>query len=86
MTIKAILRNGLIEPIEPLPAGWADGQELVVEDPTLEVNDVKLDEWARDLQTGAEHVGEEEHDRFRQALVDIERESKETVRREWGLP
>ena len=31
MTIKAVLRHGVIEPVEPLPTGWVEGQELVVE-------------------------------------------------------
>ena len=35
MTIKAVLRHGVIQPIEPLPPDWADGQELVVEEPNL---------------------------------------------------
>jgi hypothetical protein len=34
MTIKAILHNGSIPPLEPLPSQWSDGQELVVEDPS----------------------------------------------------
>ena len=31
MTIRAILRHGIIQPIEPLPPAWAEGQELVTQ-------------------------------------------------------
>jgi len=86
MTIKAILRNGVIQPIEPLPQNWADGQELVVEDPQMDAAPLEIEKWSRELEAAAAKVPAEEHDRFRRAMADIERESKEAVRREWGLP
>jgi hypothetical protein len=85
MTIKAILRDGLIQPLEPLPSDWTEGQELIVEEPAEAERSALIDEWARDLEAAAVQVPAEEHDRFRQALSDVERDSKEAVRREWGL-
>jgi hypothetical protein len=85
MTIKAILRDGRIQPLEPLPPDWTDGQELVVEEPDLAGTEAQVDQWATDLEAAAARVPTEEHDRFRQALSEIERESKDSVRREWGL-
>ena len=84
MTIKAILRNGSIEPVEPLPAEWAEGKELLVEDGEA-ANAGNVEAWARELDTAVSQVAAEEHDRFRKALEDVELESKEAVRREWGL-
>jgi hypothetical protein len=86
MTIKAILRNGRIQPLEPLPSDWADGQELVVEQPELADTGAPVADWARDLDAATAQLPAEEHDRFRQALDEIERDSKDAVRREWGLP
>jgi len=86
MTIKAILRNGLIQPVEPLPPDWTEGQELVVEDPEVAVAASEVEQWSREIEAAAAKLPAEEHDRFRRAMDDIERESKETVRREWGLP
>jgi len=86
MTIKAILRNGLIQPLEPLPATWGEGQELVVEEPEAMGAAVRLEDWAKDLDAAAGKVPASEHERFRQALEEIERESKEAVAREWGMP
>jgi hypothetical protein len=85
MTIKAILRDGHIQPLEPLPPGWAEGQELVVEEPDLAGSEAQINGWAEDLEAAAARLPAEEHDRFWQALNDIERESKDAVRREWGL-
>jgi hypothetical protein len=84
MTIKAILRNGSIEPVEPLPADWAEGKELLVEDGES-ANAGNVEAWARELDAAVSLVAPEEHDRFRKALDDLELESKDAVRREWGL-
>jgi hypothetical protein len=85
MTIKAILRDGRIQPLEPLPPDWTDGQELVIEDPEVAAAEGQLDQWAKELQTNTSRLPAEEHDRFRGALTDVERESKDAIRREWGL-
>ena len=86
MTIKAVLRQGVIQPIEPLPPDWADGQELVVEGPKPARADAEIDQWARELDAAAAQIPAEEHDRFLQALDQIERESKEAVRKQWAQP
>lgn len=86
MTIKAILHDGRIQPLEPLPPGWADGQELVVEEPDWAGAEAPVDQWARDLEAATAQLPVEEHERFRRALVEHEHESKDAVRRQWGLP
>jgi len=83
MTIKAVLRNGHIEPLEPLPSDWIEGQELLVEQPAPELQE-QVDQWARDLESAAQRVPAEEHDRFQKALEEMRREGKEAMRREWG--
>ncbi len=51
MTIRAVLRHGVIEPIEPLPQGWADGQELLVEEP----HPASANEEIHPMGTGTRH-------------------------------
>lgn len=85
MTIKAVLHNGHIQPLEPLPPNWVEGQELVVEQHEGNGLAVQIIEWANELDATTAAVPEEEHDRFGKALEEIERESKEAIRREWGL-
>ncbi len=84
MTIKAILRDGRIQPIEPLPPDWAEGQELLIEEPELSERATEIQRWAKELEDSTA-IPEEEHDRLELALKEIERESKDTVRQEWGL-
>jgi hypothetical protein len=84
MTIKAVLRDGVIQPVEPLPPDWADGQELVVEGPKSARAEAQITQWAHELDAATAQIPQEEHDRFLRALDQIERESKEAVRREWS--
>lgn len=85
MTIKAIVRNGFIEPLEPLPPDWAEGKEVLIGDLLL-AGAEDLEAWARELEATATELPAEEHDLFRKALDDIEHQSKDAVRREWSIP
>ena len=86
MTIRAILRQGVIQPLEALPADWGEGQELVVEEPRGERAAGEIGQWAREMDAGVAQIPAEEHDRFLHALDEIERQSKDAVRKEWGAP
>jgi hypothetical protein len=85
MTIKAVLRQGVIQPVEPLPPGWGEGQELVVEEPAASRADAEIGQWAQEMDAATAQIPAEEHERFLKALDEIERESKEAVRKQWGL-
>jgi hypothetical protein len=84
--IRAILENGLIRPAEPIPPDWQDGQELVVDRRGSTSDPADIDRWAREMDEGAQAITAEDAVAFERALVDVERESKDAVRREWGLP
>jgi len=83
MTIKAVIQNGRIEPLEPLPTDWLEGQEVVVESEVPQTAS-EIDQWSSDLEAAAARLPLEDHQRFIEALDEIERESKEAMRREWG--
>lgn len=84
--IKANVRNGAIELQGPLPADWKDGRDLViaqVAEPADGATDVEA--WAEDVESAMAEIPSEDHDLFEAALAEHERESKESVRRQWGL-
>jgi hypothetical protein len=87
MTIKVILRDGRIQPLEPLPTHWSEGQELVVEQPGRLGTEAEIIEWDKEIEAEARWISAEEsageHDRFQRTLEEIERESKRVVKREW---
>jgi hypothetical protein len=76
MTIKAIVRDGRIEPLEPLPADWLDGQELVVEQPEPSDDPAEIERWAKELEESTAKIPPEEHERFERAMEQFEWESK----------
>jgi hypothetical protein len=84
--VKAVVSQGEIRPLEPLPADWQDGQRLRVEkadDGETPVDQIDRDfnELARLCET-SEFADEEQLER---ALQVAHRQAKEQVRRHMGL-
>jgi len=83
--IRAVVKNGVILPMEPLPSGWNEGHSVVVE----ELNETadSLEKWASDMNAlTAELADPEEWQRIESALAEADRQAKSFVRREMGLP
>lgn len=83
MTIKAVIQNGRIEPLEPLPPDWHEGQEVLIESEAPQTAS-EIAQWSEDLEAATARVPAGDHQRFMEALDEIERESKDAIRREWG--
>src|SRR6266568_3747489 len=81
---RAVLKNGVIVPIDPLPQEWADGRELwvdVVADSTDTVsnNGSNLEESPIDEDP-------EDDNRLMEAIARIRQQAKSMARRQLGLP
>jgi hypothetical protein len=84
--VKAIVSQGQIHALEPLPADWPEGQPLRVDkvddgEPATEAIDRDFAVLARLCET-SEPTDEEQLER---ALHDARRQAKEQVRRQMGL-
>ena len=87
--IRALVQNGVIQPLEPLPPDWEDGREVVVGDlPEKPANgDEDFDSWFLDMKRlTAELNDPKEWQEIEAALAEADRQSKASVRREMGLP
>jgi hypothetical protein len=98
--VRAVLRDGVLVPLDPLPAEWADGRELVVEPadtPAVgageapckvadpdEPFEIDVDEWYRRMQA-TPGMSDEDHARFAAAVAEEDRIEKERARKELGL-
>jgi hypothetical protein len=83
---KAILHNGQIQPVEPLPRDWREGELLRVE--KAEDGEATIEEIDRDFALlahlcAASDPSDEEH--FTRALEEARKQSKAQVRRQMGL-
>lgn len=58
-------------------------QELVVEETPAPSAEAEIDQWARELDDAISRVPLDEDERFGNALIEIEKESKELARRQW---
>ena len=54
---RAVLKNGVIYPLEPLPPEWADGKEVSVEDPEKPTVKPEADDaWFDGLEAAAQQI------------------------------
>jgi hypothetical protein len=84
---RAVLKNGTIQPLEPLPPEWKEGQELIVEEAKgPDLRPAAIDEWAEELDALASESDPEDEARMREAIEEHRRQGKAWVRREMGLP
>ncbi len=94
MTLKAVIQNGAIVPLEPLPPQWVEGQRVNVaeaDEDELEPADAErlkreADEWFREMQEAAAKISSEDGDILMAAIAELRREGKEQMRKEMGLP
>ncbi len=87
--IHAMVRNGVIQPLEPLPPEWKDGHEVVVQDPEVQsANGAEdLERWSKDMRTlTADLNNPREWQQIEAVLAEADRQNKAWVRREMGLP
>jgi len=82
----AVLQNGEIRPLEPLPRDWQEGQRLRVE--TADEGEATGDEVDRDFALLASLCADsdpQDEERLAQALQEARDQAKAQVRRQMGL-
>ncbi len=87
--IRAVVKNGIIQPLEPLPPNWQDGQEVVVNERAEQsaTGAEDLERWSEEMRLlTAELDDPREWQEIEAALAEADRQSKALVRREMGLP
>ena len=82
---RAILRQGVFYPIDPLPPDWTEGSEVWVEEARPKSPE-ELDKWATELEALVAEIDPEDAQRIEAALAEADRLAKDVVRREMGLP
>ena len=85
---KAILKNGVFQPLEPLPPEWRDGQEVRIElaDAQRELSPEEFERSWRELEDLCAQADPEDDERMMQTMAESNRRAKEWMRRHMGLP
>ena len=84
--VRAILRGGIIYPLDPVPEGWSDGQELRVQADELTGDAADSDAWSREMaELAAELDDPAAWEQLESCLREADEQAKAWVRREMGL-
>jgi hypothetical protein len=83
--IRAVIKNGAIQPVEAMPSDWSDGHEVVVEDAEVCRRPEDIDRWYKELEAMAATIDPEDDQRLHDAVSEVRREAKARAQREMGL-
>ena len=87
--IRAVLRGGVIYPLDSVPSQWADGQELRViqADATPPPRLDEFEKWHQELETLVAQLNDpQEWEQIEATLAEGDHHAKAAVRRRMGLP
>jgi len=85
--IKAIVKNGVVVPRDPLPLDWQEGTEVDVEkstNGTCEHGTHPTDEWMNEVEAIARQGDPADDLRLEAAIQDVRRREKELARKRMG--
>jgi hypothetical protein len=83
MGIRAVIEQGIIRPLEPLPPDWVDGQELRIEAAEDEDGGEALDTWSQEMDAlTANLYPPEEGAQIEETLREADQQAKAWVRHE----
>jgi hypothetical protein len=84
--IRAVLKNGVLQPLSPLPTDWQDGREVllsVVDDGRLPTAD-EIDAIEREITAADTESDPQDDERMRAALAASRDQKPELPRRRTG--
>jgi hypothetical protein len=80
--IKAIVRDGVIHPLDPLPGHWKNGREVVVDDVQPDDRAHPLADWSARMESLIAQFEPEDLERLDQILAEADVQAKGIVRRQ----
>ena len=84
--MKAILKNGVIHLLDPLPAEWTEGDELEIQHIESLDSAEAIDKWLAEMNALCADSTPEDEAIIQAAIDEQKRPAKELMRREMGLP
>lgn len=97
--MNAVLKDGVIQPQEPVPTDWLDGTELNIEPQEVSLREqeleeegppsperlAELDRWYEEMQALCAHNDPEDERAIQQGIDEHRQEEKARARKEAGL-
>ena len=82
--IKAILKDGVVHPLDPLPQNWSDGQELIIEAIPPPGSSEAISDWMAQVEQAMARIPQSDHERLLSAVTEHRKEQKELMRLRQG--
>jgi hypothetical protein len=89
---RAVVKDGLIYPLDPLPPDWTNGKEVWVDaiyqenGKNGEESPEAIDKWYEELEAMVALNDPADNQRLEDALKEADQIEKERMRKEMGLP
>jgi hypothetical protein len=83
---RAVLKNGMICPIDALPPEWHEGQTLRIEAMIDEDDSSDIDTWLRELDEMVAENDPADLARVEESIRLADEQAKAIVRKQMGLP
>ena len=81
---RALLKNGVIYPVDPLPADWRDGTELTVEKSRPADNGSPghpTDQWMNEVESMASKIPAGEDKKLDSAIARLRKQAEDLARK-----
>jgi hypothetical protein len=78
--IKAVWKQGTIQPLDPVPDYWTDGQRLVIESIDEATEAALGDSWSEAVEHEMTSISEADHEELLAAIQTHRAEQKEYMR------
>jgi hypothetical protein len=88
MVIRAVVKNGVLHPLDPLPPEWTEGETVELTGDVERPDDPQvIDQWYQELEALIAQTPHDPEDdqRIDEELAEQKRRSKEYMRRQMGL-
>lgn len=82
--IRAIVQNGMLQPLDPIPGSWGDGRELSVAVAEV-VSETDLDSWRLELEELVLANDSADFAQVQSLLSETDRLEKESMQRHMEL-
>jgi len=83
---RVTLTNGVLVPLDPLPAEWEDGRDLIVQEPTPEQLAAEAQAWFEEMEAAVKDMDPRDPEIIQASIDEQKRLGKEYMRRLMGLP
>lgn len=83
--VRGVVKNGIIQPLTPLPPNWRDGQAVSIESTEPTESAAEIERWISEMRDPASGASREDSETALAAINEHRSEQREIMRKRMGL-